>query len=620
MKKFFTPAAALLLAAIFLFSTQAYSQTVRTLYSETFTGGLNGWTSAGISSGNPVWTHAPNGDGSKGAFAGSIGAIASPTGSTGAVSFDSDFYDNGGDPAKQGAGPIPAPHISELISPTIDLSNTQGATLEFYQHYVNFSASTFIAYSKDDGATWSAPLNVNDDIFSGIQTQNPSKKVIPLFYDGGTTKFKVKFIFDGDYYYWTIDDVKILDTPKEFSIGTYNFYGASSYAQPAKMIETDSFGFFCNYFNGSTAAQANVAVRAQIINRETGALVNEFVENFTTMAPGMHDTLDFGNKLWAPKNLTRGRYYIRYTIGDGTPDYDTTNNVWTRQFEVTDTIFSKESRILTDRGSSPGGDYAMGNLYTTSKNLVDKYKASSLTFSVYLPAASGTLSGKKVNLYLLEVDDSVVDADWNGWENTKYLGDNTGLLLKGYREFTFTSTQRNNTLYAGSLEDLDGKIGVDLKPGTRYVALAEYNGPANTIRHSTNHVDLQYRFISTIIWSTDDARWYLGGFGQNVAAVLRMGISLATSTDDIALPDGSLTIAPNPVSDQLTVSIDLAESAEVANLTIADINGQVLQIDELFNLQKDVRQYDFSQYANGMYIVRLATAQGTKTIKVMVQR
>lgn len=591
--------------ALLSLTTQVSAQNV--YFQETFTGGLGSWTTVGLSAGNPVWTYTPRGDAAGGANWGTRTRIASPTGATGAAVFNGDYYDNGGIPNNDGGGPIPAPHISELISPTIDLSGVQGASVDFYQYYRNYACATFVSYSKDDGATWSDPIPLNEDIPVFVQTANGDRKVIPLFSDMGTSTVKIKFTYDGDGYFWILDDIKVVSVRNNLAFGNYIFYTPSSYAQPLSMIQTDTFGFFAEITNNSSVPQSNVRVRAEVLDPLNRVIYKDSVVIGDWM-PGERDTADFVND-WAPQGLTLGVHRIRYTILGDSTDYFTNDNTWVRTFNVTNNLFAKENRVTI--GYVPGGgpaDYVAGAYYKTSTNLVDNYLATNVTFT-----SAGTLSGKTINLLLLEVD-------FDLFENDKTVGENPGLILKGFKDFTY-GNQTSYTLVSATLDDFDtGNRGVPLKPGQDYFLVAEYTGPANSLFHGFNHIDYNYYFVSTVIYSGNDGRWYTGGFGSDVSAVMRMTIELVTTTDDVPLPESAVTIYPNPVRDVLTVGIDLEEKADVANLTIADVNGKVLLIDELLNVQNDTRTYNMSEYPTGTYLVRLATEKGTRTQKVIVQK
>ena len=613
MKKFFTKFVlgtfALLLAAI---SINAQEEVY---YEETFTGGLGDWTTVGVSNGNPLWEWDAEGDAATGSFWGGAG-IGSPTGSTGAAVFNSDFYDNGGlGVANIGMGPIPAPHNSELISPVIDMTGIDKATLEFYQYHRNFQSTNSVQYTTDGGMTWTDAVEVNGDILTNFSTARDAKALFALDLNGGSDQVQIKFTFDGDYYFWIIDDVRVLRTDNEIAVGAYNFYPVSSFATPSVMLSTDSFGFRAEVINYSVTDQTNVKINAEVVSATSGTAIHSQTVDVATWAAGARDTVVFDD-LYAPENLAVGNYFIRYTIeGDNSAvDYDTDNNQWLMPFRVTETKFAKTDGIRNGAGVRPGGDYTMGNLYTTASDLVGDYFAQSLDFSV---DAQGSLAGLTLNAYLMEVDDVEAGLGWENFDNNASPLENPALILKGFNTIDLTGNAANRYINT-SLTDFDGATEIPLKPGTRYVALIEFNGAANALDMSVNY-DIDYNFISSILYSADDGRFYLGGFGNRNAAVVEMNITMPTNTNETTLPESSLTIFPNPVKDQLNVEVNLENKSEMINITLADMSGKVLMIDAIEDVAQLTKSYNLTDYAAGTYFLRLSTAEGFKTIKVMKQ-
>lgn len=613
MKKFFTKifigTFALLLAGATLNAQD------EVYFEETFTGGLGDWTTVGVSNGNPLWEWDAEGDASTGSFWGGQG-IGSPTGTTGAAVFNSDFYDNGGGGvANIGMGPIPAPHNSELISPVMDLTGVAFATLEFYQYHRNFQSTNTVQYTTDGGATWTDAVEINGDIITNFSTARDAKALFSLDLNGGSDQVQVKFVFDGDYYFWIIDDVRVMRTDNEISVGAYNFYPVSSFATPDVMLATDSFGFRAEVINYSAVAQPNVKINAEVVSATTGSAVHTQTVDVASWEPGARDTIVFDD-LYAPENLPLGDYFIRYTIdGDniGT-DYDTDNNQWLMPFRVTDTKFAKTLGIRNGAGVAPGGDFTMGNVYTTASNLVGDYHATSFDFSV---DAQGSIAGLTVNAYLMEVDDVEAGLFWEDFDNNASPLENPALILKGFNTVDLTGNAANRYI-STPLTDFDGATEILLKPGTRYMALIEFNGAANALDMSVNY-DIDYDFISSIVYVADDGRFYLGGFGNRNAAVVEMNITVPVNTKETTLPESSLTVFPNPVKDQLNVEVNLEEKSELINITLADMTGKVLMIDAIEDVAQLTKSYTLSDYAAGTYFLRLSTAEGFKTIKVMKQ-
>ena len=61
------------------------------------------------------------------------------------------------------------------------------------------------------------------------------------------------------------------------------------------------------------------------------------------------------------------------------------------------------------------------------------------------------------------------------------------------------------------------------------------------------------------------------------------------------------------------------EEASNATLTIATISGQVLSYENKSNLKNDIVSFSVANYPSGTYLARIATEQGTKTLKFIVE-
>jgi Secretion system C-terminal sorting domain len=160
--------------------------------------------------------------------------IQSPTAGNGFVIFDSNWWDNPDLPCTEanfGSGPGPGPHYATLTSPTIDLTNQYGVALQFYQYYKSFDAHASVELSSDGGFSWfeiynndlaTNPTDVNDMV------QIPIGQMV-----GGLSEVKFRFVFNGLYYFWQLDDVAIITIPLyDMSIGQPH-YGDFDLEDPA---------------------------------------------------------------------------------------------------------------------------------------------------------------------------------------------------------------------------------------------------------------------------------------------------------------------------------------------------------------------------------------------------
>lgn len=582
------------------------------------------WTAAmvagnGTPSSNWIWTNT----GPAGGF--SIGALASTSAANGWMIFDSDLNCSGNQDVR-------------LITPKLNTTGKNTVTLQFETHYRRFNDETSIMVSTDS-VTWTeVPVfdgHMNNDFADGTAIPddaiNPYVTVVDLTASAANKPqvwIAFRFLSDattvqagdpGCGYSWQIDDVALFDTDLtpaiNIAIGDF-FYPPASYAQPISQIKDDTMGFFADLSNLGSASVTNIILKAEV--RQASNTIWSDSILIPSLDTGVVDsTFELLNQFVPDQLAIANNYSIRYSVysQDG-DDSDLADNSRSENFEVTDFVYSKESGATT--AYRPGGDptdWAIANVYRTSKNWVDQYKATSATMRAVKNASDGNFNGNQVAIALTMVNDDLVDAGWNGFDDAGDYINNTTMFIKSINLYDFTQTTTDVTL-TQELIDFDNETpGVILEPGKRYVLIADYKGAGNNAIFHGFSENISYFQISTLVF-TD--QWYLGGFGPEPAAVLRMNIDLYNTTDEVSLPDNSLNFFPNPANQNLNVDINLEEPT-LANITLADINGRVIQIDEVENAFKQSRQYDVSNLPNGTYIVRIATKFGTKTKKFVVQ-
>jgi hypothetical protein len=166
--------------------------------------------------GNAYWVRNTNGV-SSGGYATGMTPIGSPSAANGSALFDSDFMDNGGVTGAFGSGTSPGGHKGELISPRIDLTGNTNNQLavNFYSYYRRFQIDNYsISISTDDGASWTEtvdiqalqPVAVNSDVEGFITAVfNTATQGV-----SNLTQCRIKFTFDGYYYYAFVDDISII--------------------------------------------------------------------------------------------------------------------------------------------------------------------------------------------------------------------------------------------------------------------------------------------------------------------------------------------------------------------------------------------------------------------------
>ena len=603
-----------MVAALLLGISQMSAQNV--VWTETFANGIPaGWVNDDIAASNVLWTYCPDaalGNGNPGCapiFSGQV-AFASETESNGFVVVDSDE-----------GGELGANHICQLTTSAINMSSLLEAYVTFNTHIGVFTVgaeSGAILRVSTDNVNWT-----DYTVFPGLTTtvrwsSNPAIPIIDISdVAAGQSTVYLQWQWTGNYeYMWEIDDVKIYDSnptpPNDLELADF-FYPVSSFATPASQIATDTFGFYGFVSNNGTAEQTNVTLKA-VVRVDGGAVLFSDSIVVPALAAGVKDSLIILPNQFAPE-LAEGSYRIQYSVYADAADERPSDNAAGSPFEVTDFLFSKEA--TPEQGFRPGtgGDYTIGNLYTMSTLDIESYQATSITFAYFADAAEIPLADVVAGINLIRVNDDIA-ADFSNFDDSELFS--SSLTGVGFATYEADATSVNFALQTVDLFNFaTGEIGVPLDPGARYFTTVSWEGPNNVVFQAFNN-DISTFFINSLVFST---QWFLGGFqGDDDNAVVRMGISLTTSTDNNPLADNTMSIFPNPVvNGSVNLDINFAQPTD-ATITIADMSGRVVSVRDRMGVTQEKVNYNLPQLATGTYIARIATKEGTLTKKFVVQQ
>lgn len=585
-----------------------------------FNGGLNDWTTTGMDANgvNTPWVWEADADVSEGAFAPDA-PINSPSANNGAAVFNSDFYDNGGDQSNQGGGTNPAPHFADLISPIIDLNNEENIAISFYTYYRNFQNTVSLSWSNDGGVTWSEAIPVHDtkEAPTNVNALN-SRKLIYLPGAGDTEEFQFKFTFAGEYYFWMIDDVAIIEQPQnDLKISSF-FYTPANYAQPEAHIDADVFSFSMNITNAGLAAQNNVILGAQVRDMDNN-IIYETTTDVAEIAVGVTDSTYQIPGTFVPDMLDQNSYMLTYTIDSDSTDQWLDDNLSGDPFRVSDLQFATEDGDQNwESYFTPSGNpsWQIGNVYQTGSGFgADYYTVESITFAG-TTNANDPIEGKTVNVWLLEISEDI-NAGFGNLSDD-YFATNPDLTIVGFGVHTFAEGEGQDRITV-PLEDFEGASEIILKENTRYLALIDYS-VSNTIFQAFNtKIDYGER-LNFLAYNENSGSWF-GGFtdGDHLLPVIRLQLGLNTvNTKDQLLPNAVLRVSPNPSNGDFTLQIDL-ETASKASLVVTDITGKVLHLRDFDGMKSANIPIDLSNYPNGTYLVRLATEAGARTERIVVQ-
>jgi len=612
-----------------------------------FAGGINDWTTNTVScngeeSDAEVWVWNADAIANQGSFGDGAQAIVSPTACNGAMVFDSDYQDNeglaqSGDPSDPafGSGPCPSIQIAELISPTIDLSSVDASTisLSFYQNTRQFDSQYFVGYSIDGGETWTdTEINTNIGGNSLVEEEDIFQ-IIPMTELAGQSNVKVRFRMIGNYYYWVIDDVKLVEGFSDDLEIVDLFFTPASARQPASQVVFDPFFFSADVQNNGTTDQTNVKFFAEVWKLTPNADALEellFVDSslYEVIPAGVLDTLVI-DSLWTP-TTEPGAYAIIYTVVQEETDQVPANNSDLYVFEVTETTYAKDLYTSDDQISNLGrlsrdfGDESLTHAYACAYSIgadtKEEFFLDHISWSSALPESEGVLDGNSVEVYLAQVSEAAGAQYENfNFTSTDFSADGQ-LTIIGEQEFSFPDgSGQGGILFSTTLnnntdEAITGEEPIPLVPGTNYFAMTRYTGASSYV-YQVYATEVTYRFLSGLLFLD---RWYSGYSGNGFAPILRMEMSVTTAIADTPLPDNTMSVFPNPATAVVQAQFNFETSTD-ATVTLATMEGKVIEYRNL-PLFNQTLSFNTANLAAGMYLMRVTTDEGSKTVKFLVQQ
>lgn len=609
-----------------------------------FNGGLNDWTTVGVGSSipdsakNAVWIWDADGtdagDPYQGAFSGATTIIESPSVANGVMLFPSDYYDTNGSTTGFGTGPAPSGASSnqqrgELISPVIDCSGHPNVAIQFNQSFRRFASTiSTIEVTNDGGATWTSyevnPFPVINGVNSkstmlGINTNQASGanslRVVDISAAAGNqSEVQFKFVFEGGFYYWFVDDVYVIESPASNLMMTHYFYTPGSYATPESQISTDTFVFIAGIKNIGGTDATNVQLKATVTDSDGNIVHTDSVNTGSLEVDSV--VIAEIPRTWAPE-VPEGSYTITWSARSlDAPDYNTRDNSYSATFLATPSTYSKEPGFTQTNRTAATTPWAIANLYSTGPEMIGgQFLAMSFQTAVNTDDPSG-LEGQVASFYLAKI----VDFDNFDVQNLDYFN-HPNLELVGLSfpdPFTAAQAGQLQTYELYNFEEWNatGEFvpGAPLEANEDYLLIADFPALMEIGFNSA----LNYFQISTVVVS--NGQWFFGGFGPDFSAVLRMDIYFEpVSTNNPQLADNVMQLFPNPANDYFNVDLNFAVPTN-ATVAVADLTGKVVEMKYVEGAQQEQVTFNGAQFTSGTYMVRVITNEGSLTKRVVIQK
>jgi hypothetical protein len=614
---------------------------------------IKNWITIGISandfakSDSAVFQWTADGTGKLGALWKTRTAITSINTSrgNGAAVFNSDYLDNRGVSTNIGKGQAPSPHSGELWSPVIDATGFNDMSILFQSYYRHFQssgtnpywASTYISWSEDGGTTWKGriPIEENEGYGTYDETPNGNAMVVKLPKSKGTNRFRFKFVFDGDYYFWLIDDVRLGIVKNNMRINT-----TSAAIPPLSMAlnNLDTVRLMANIVNNGTVTAQNVKLTAKVFNATTKAEVFSTTANYGSIAPDSLAQNRLLPQAFVPSNSLGATYDIRYEVTHDSLDAFRRDDTlrFNAALTVSDSLF-RHDNVSDVVGIAPINSawkanepksWSLGQYFymPNGKGITTATRISAVLDDPYFTAGqrvyaallyewtdrNGDDSVQLSERKLIAGTENIVRANPSGTPVDFYLENflalRTPIRLKPNQAYIAMIDLRSNTNkpWLASVDDR-GRFGSGaMKKATKLAGQPRYSGVINYNANDTSAT-----------WTTNIFNDDIGRYSPKIRLWAWLQIS---KTDDLDACY-KIMIYPNPVSDNMTINVDFPKTEEAVLFRIFDLTGQLIQEKEVQNVQKETLNFNTSYLNSGNYLLQMQTMDNKiKTVKFVKTR
>lgn len=374
-----------------------------------------------------------------------------------------------------------------------------------------------------------------------------------------------------------------------------------------------NFDIGTQLFNDGSAAQTNISVNATVTDPTGSAVYNQTITVASLASPDSvylypGEAQSFP-QFTLPTYLP-GRYTLTYTILlDAANDDYPADNVITSDFVINDTIFSYSA--LNEVNNLPAG---VGGFRPSTNN--STYSACSVIsdpnasrigvqgmyFALVTNAADSIdLSGEEIALNLYEWGDNFVDL------NDANLAFNV-LTPVAFGYYYYPTDSLEAAVLQDSIVYGAFQAPYVLEDNKRYLACVQTVNLNVFFRYDTqiNYTTNVNNYLQPLYPVESDGTYSAGGFGSDNAPAIALRVFDAT-TSSIAESNTVNAVAyPNPVVDNMTISLD-GEGAATVSMT--DVSGRQVYSNAV-NLINGKTNVNADGLESGIYVVNVILENG----------
>ena len=519
---------------------------------------------------------------------GNVGeAIASTTSANGFIIFDSNYWDNNLNPCTVdnfGTGQAPGPHLSYLTTAAIDLTGFANVALEFEQYIRYYLGNTRVEISIANGPWEVLYTNILDQ---GITTPNTQTVRMPLpAAAGNQSNVKLRFVYDGLYYFWQLDDVRLVQGYANDLLIENSSYGDFDFNNPDhttgfEMMEYTQYPsafapllhLNSNVFNFGTNTQTNIALNARVIDDNSGALLYENASPvLPSLAPGADSVLVSGE---FQMEQVVSDYSVYFNSLQNETDENTENSLDTLHFKITPVTYARDenslgsmflpSEAFADAPFEMGAVYLLPSGQQLHSVSVAMGEGTTLPCSVYATVFPFSLSTGIGGAIASTQDVAVTEADINSFGEAS-------MKVLSFDSPVFLSQGLYLVVVGSSSSAFQAVIGLS----------GESEDLSAWVRFNNSNTELFYLTRTPMI---------------------RMNFGPVSNITEQSFGQ-SFQIFPNPATESLSI---LLNEKETANIEVFDETGRRMHMEKT-NTEVSKFEMNVSEFSSGIYTVRVTQA------------
>ena len=356
----------------------------------------------------------------------------------------------------------------------------------------------------------------------------------------------------------------------------------------------------------------------------------------------------------------RVKYWLSYDQADANPANDTTQFLFTVTDEdipvpggprtknyISLAGLANDGGVAANSGIFPnGGPYSQleyGTVYYFPNGGTDSVNIDSISYRYRLATSFAGNATQTIFLHVYEMDPSAGFLDDGtrlrqiGLEPITLNGLGTAASPAGSFGLVSVTSITNAVTGNGPMPDLQDNgfyfisivtnPGLTTGPSTFGATDVPWVGAVSSRNYNMNASETGVDSIihpspSGDIDAAGVVDWNWIGFGADDVPALGLYISTKNTminTQIINTNEGAaFNVFPNPASDVLNIEFSLEQADDVMYIT-TDVTGRVIDIQNVNNVDNDVRTLDVSRFAAGTYFITARTSQGTSTQRFVVK-